>query len=247
MTPAFPPPSHGGPRTGHPRVCHARLVAVLALCCVALSACGPELQGSPKPPKAFGPVQSSWFGCPPLQGVYAWPPVDASGVHGNRPSNRRWEQGGLPFYVNGPEMQIWVQQAGGEMTMRTRTINRARNIRSSLTRRWSLVTYGGAQTRCTSGMLDVVPQDIPEGKDAGGTGVLQGFRLALLKDGALAVGTRTVSTGNKGSYFSWGGQSYGTYDAPDVETWSWSKLARTAPGDREPSIVDAYVPGATAP
>jgi len=221
--------------------------AVLVLCCLALSACGPDVQGSPKPPPAFGPVQSRWFGCPALQGVYAWPPVDASGVHGTRPSNRRWEPGELPFYVNGPEMQVWLQQLRGETTLRTRTINRARNVRSSLARQWSLVTYGGAQVRCTSGMLDVVPQDAPRGKDAGGTGGLQGFRLALLKDGALAVGTRTLSTGNKGSYFSWGGQSYGSYDAPDIETWSWSKLARMAPGDREPPVVDAYVLGATSP
>ena len=79
------------------------------------------------------------------------------------------------------------------------------------------------------------------------SGVLQGFRLALLKDGGLAVGKRTLSTGNKGSYFSWGGQSYGSYDAPDVETWTWLKLARTAAGDSEPPVIDAYVPGATAP
>lgn len=190
---------------------------VLALSCLVLSACGPELRGSPTPPDGFGALQSSWFGCPSLQGVYAWPPVEASGVHGNRPSNRRWEQGELPFYVNSPEMQIWVQQTGGATTLRTRTINRARNVRSPLTRQWSLVTYGNAQTRCTSGMLDVAAATDGAGDSAGrGPGVQQGFRLALLKDGALAVGTRKLSTGNKGSYFSWGGQSYGTYDARDV-------------------------------
>ena len=70
---------------------------------------------------------------------------------------------------------------------------------------------------------------------------------ALLKDGGLAVGKRTLTTGNKGSYFSWGGQSYGSYDAPDVETWTWFKLARTAAGDSEPPVIDAYVPGATSP
>lgn len=217
------------------------------MCCLALAACGPEVKGSPKPPPAFGAVQSSWFGCPSVQGVYAWPPVEASGVHGPKPANHRWEQGSLPFYANAPEMQIWVQQLQGGITLRTRTINRARNVRSSLTRQWSLVTYSSAQARCSSGMLDVAPQEASGGKHAGGTGVLQGFRLALLMDGALAVGTRTLSTGNKGSYFSWGGQSYGSYDAPDVETWTWLKLARTAAGDSEPAVMDAYVPGATAP
>jgi len=247
MTQALALPSHSGIRTPHRRVQRMRWVAVSAMCCLALAACGPELQGSPKPPPAFGAVQSRWFGCPSLQGVYAWPPVEASGVHGPRPTNHRWEQGSLPFYANAPEMQVWVQQLRGETTLRTRTINRARNVRSVLTRQWSLVTYGGAQTRCSSGMLDVVPQDVAGGKEASGTGVLPGFRLALMKDGALAVGTRTLSTGNKGSYFSWGGQSYGSYDAPDVETWTWLKLARTAAGDREPPVMDAHVPGATTP
>lgn len=221
--------------------------AVLALSCLVLSACGPQLQGSRTPPEGFGPPQSSWLGCPSLQGVYAWPPVETTGVHGSRPPNRRWEQGELPFYVNGPEMQIWVQQGGGATTLRTRTINRARNVRSSLTRQWSLVTYGSAQIRCSSGMLDVAATNGPGDNPGKGTGGLPGFRLALLKDGALAIGTATLSTGNKGSYFSWGGQSYGTYDAPDVETWSWFKLARIAPGDREPPVMDAYVPGATKP
>ncbi|MEO7886239.1 MAG: hypothetical protein ABI893_10625 [Polaromonas sp.] len=247
MTSAPWPALHDGSCTAHRCAGRTPWRAVLALSCLVLAACGPELQGSPTPPKGFGPLQSTWFGCPSLQGVYAWPPVEESGVHGNRPSNRRIREGGLPFYVNGPEMQIWVQQAGGATTLRTRTVNRARNVRSPLTRQWSLVTYGRAQAHCTSGMLDVAATNVPSDNPGGGARVLPGFRLALLKDGALAVGTRTLSTGNKGSYFSWGGQSYGSYDAPDVETWSWSKLARIAQGDQEPAVVDAYVPGATAP
>lgn len=247
MTAAAPLPSHSALRTPHRRVQRIGGAATLALCCLALTACGPDVQGSPKPPPAFGPVQSSWFGCPSLQGVYAWPPVDAGGAHGSRPVNHRWEHGSLPFFANAPEIQVWVQQQRGETTLRTRTINRARNVRTSLTRQWSLVTYGGAQARCSSGMLDLVPQTAPLDKESGTSGVLQGFRLALLKDGGLAVGKRTLTTGNKGSYFSWGGQSYGSYDAPDVETWAWFKLARTAAGDREPPVVDAHVPGATTP
>ena len=212
------------------------LLALALICSLALTACGPEVQGSPKPPPAFGPVQSSWFGCPSMQGVYAWPPVEPAGVRGS-----------LPFFTGSAEMQVWVQQQRGETTLRTRTINRARNVRTSLTRQWSLVTYSGAQARCSSGMLDLAPQTVSPDKEPGASGVLQGFRLALLKDGGLAVGKRTVSTGNKGSYFSWGGQSYGSYDAPDVETWTWFKLARTAAGDSDPPVIDAYTPGATSP
>lgn len=236
MTPAVPSPSHSALRTTDLRVQRIGGAATLALCCLALTACGPEVQGSPKPPPAFGPVQSSSFGCPSLQGVYAWPPVEPAGVRGS-----------LPFFTGSAEMQVWVQQQRGETTLRTRTINRARNVRTSLTRQWSLVTYSGAQARCSSGMLDLAPQTAPSGNEPGTSGKLQGFRLALLKDGGLAVGKRTLTTGNKGSYFSWGGQSYGSYDAPDVETWTWFKLARTAAGDSEPPVIDAYVPGATAP
>ena len=236
MTAAAPLPSHSALRTPHRRVQRIGGAATLALCCLALTACGPDVQGSPKPPPAFGPVQSSWFGCPSLQGVYAWPPVEPGGVRGS-----------LPFFTGSPEMQVWVQQQRGETTLRTRTINRARNVRTSLTRQWSLVTYSGAQARCSSGMLDLAPQPAPSGNEPGTSGKLQGFRLALLQDGSLAVGKRTLATGNKGSYFSWGGQSYGSYDAPDVETWTWLKLARTAAGDSEPPVIDAYVPGATAP
>lgn len=242
-------PSHVSSRNTHWPVRHVCQTAALALCGLVLSGCGPERHGSPKPPEAFGPLHSSWLGCPSLQGVYAFSPVGANDVRGNKPSNRRPEPAGLPFSVNGPELQIWIQQGRGETILRTRMVNRARNVRNSLTRQWSLATYGAAQTQCTSGMLDVKPQAASDGNvnGNGGTRSVPGFRLALLKDGALAVGTRTLSTGNKGSFFSWGGQSYGTYDAPDVETWSWSKLARTGPGDREPAVVDAYVPGATAP
>ena len=71
--------------------------------------------------------------------------------------------------------------------------------------------------------------------------------LEPVSAGRIMVGKRTVSTGNKGSYFSWGGQSYGSYDAPDVETWTWFKLARTAAGDSDPPVIDAYTPGATSP
>lgn len=247
MTPALPLPLHSGLRTPHGRVQRTCWTAALAVCCLALAACGPEVQGAPKPPPAFGPVQSSWFGCPSLQGVYAWPPVEPGGAHGSRPANHPGGQGSLPFFTGSPEMQVWVQQQRGETTLRTRTINRARNVRTSLTRQWSLVTYSGAQAHCSSGMLDLVPQTASPGKEPGSSGALQGFRLALLKDGALAVGKRTLTTGNKGSYFSWGGQSYGSYDAPDVETWTWLKLARTAAGGSEPPVIDAYVPGATAP
>ena len=223
--------------------------ALLALSCLLLSACGPELRGSPKPLPSFGPVQGAWWGCPSLEGVYAWPPVAESPGESKASARRQPATGELPFHAMGAEMQVWLRQERGETTLRTRAINRARNVRDSMARQWSLITYGSSQTHCTSGMLDLKPAHASDRGDGGDKSrdLLLGFRLALLKDGALAVGTRRLIPGGKGSYFSWGGQSYGSYDLPDTEDWSWIKLPRSASGDREPPVEDAYVPGATAP
>lgn len=231
------------------RTLHALRCAAPLLAALVLAGCGPTLKGSPEPPPEFGPVQGALFGCPSLQGVYAWPPVEGAFSHGKYPSNRKPWEGAFPVGIHGTEMQIWLQQpSGGATLLRARAVNRARNVRSPLTRQWSLATYSGAETSCSSSMLDIAPREVPAALgEYGGTRAQRGVRLAMLKDGALAVGIRTVSSGHKGSFFSWGGQSYGTYDAADIEYWSWSKLARTGPGDQEPAVVDAYVPGATAP
>lgn len=220
----------------------------LAVACLVLAACGNDVHGSPEPPAEFGARERSLIGCPSLQGVYAWPPVAGEYAQGKIPSNRTPWDGGMPVSVQGREMQLWVQQpAGGQTVMRTRLINRARNVRSRLTREWGLVTYGGGQVRCNSGMLEMEPKDTQAANHYGGTGIRRGFRLARMKDGSLAVGIHTLSFGHTGSWFSWGGQSYGHYAAPEVDHWSWSKLAQLEPGDKEPAVVDAYEPGATKP
>ena len=244
--PSLPLPQHG-PRAR--RRSTGRSALLLWSCCLLLSACGPELQGSPKPPPSFGPVQGAWWGCPSLQGVYAWPPLPEHPSGSSVQARRQPPTGELPFYAMGAEMQVWLRQERGETTLRTRAVNRARNVRNAMARQWSLVTYGAAQTHCSSNMLDLKPVQSPDSEGGSGKsgGAVLGYRLALLKDGALAVGTRRFVPGGKGSYFSWGGQSYGSYDLPDGEAWSWVKLARTGPGDREPPVEDAYVPGATAP
>ena len=194
-------------------------------------------------------MQGAWWGCPSLQGVYAWPPVPETPGGSSVQARRQPPAGELPFYAMGAEMQVWLRQERGQTTLRTRAVNRARNVRNAMARQWSLITYGAAQTHCSSNMLDLKPAQAPD-SDGGsgsdkGSGAVLGYRLALLKDGALALGTRRFVPGGKGSYFSWGGQSYGSYDLPDGEAWSWVKLARTGPGDREPPVEDAYVPGAT--
>lgn len=238
-----------GSRRAALRLRRAGGAVLLVLSCALLSACGPEVRGSPKPPPSFGPAQSAWWGCPALQGVYAWPPVADTAVPAGAAARRTPGTGELPFHTMGAEMQVWLRQERGETTVRTRAINRARNVRTAMTRQWSLATYGPAQMHCSGGLLDLEPSQPPDRAEGGdpGKGVLQGFRLVPLKDGALAVGTRRRVPGGSGAYFSWGGQSYGRYDLPDADVWTWAKLARTDPGDREPAVIDAYVPGATAP
>jgi hypothetical protein len=226
----------------------AGCTACAALCLLLLAACGNEVRGTPEPPAEFGARERSLVGCPSLQGVYAWPPVAGEYAGGKIPSNRTPWDGGLPVPVHGREMQIWVQQqAGGQTVLRTRLVNRERSVRNVLARQWSLATYDRGQVGCTSGMLELEPRDTHAANHYGGTGIRRGFRLARMKDGALAVGIHTLSTGHTGSFFSWGGQSYGSYKAADVEYWSWSKLALLEPGDKEPAPIDAHVPGATAP
>lgn len=236
------------PRPGNvPGLRRPCLLPLLLAPCLALPVWGAQEQGQPDPPKAFGPVEHALVGCPSVQGVYAWPPVEGEYAHGKIATNRTPWEGGLPVRIHGQEMQIWVQQSGGQLVMRSRLVNRARNLRTGMTRQWSLATYGSGQIRCTSNMLDMAPQDTAATNDYGGKGIRRGFRLARMKDGSLAVGIHTVSYGQTGSWFSWGGQSYGSYNLPDVDYWSWSKLPRLEPGDKEPAVVDAYEPGATRP
>jgi hypothetical protein len=128
------------------------------------------------------------------------------------------------------------------VTVRSRRTNRSPNVRDSLAREWSYVEYDDLDYRCSGGALVVDPIPMKIDDDYGGEGVRRGFRLMALDDGGLAVGIETVAYGLTGSLFSWGGQSNGSYDAPDKTYWSWSKLARTGAGDVEPAPIDAGRP-----
>lgn len=199
------------------------LPSLAALCCLALlAACGPEVSGSPEPPKEFGAVESKLLGCPSMAGLYAWPPVDGEYAK-FIPTNRTPWDGGRPVPVYRGNMQIKVEQSGSRVTVRSRMI-RPDSVRSSEAREWAYVEYGVAQFSCKSGML--VFEEVPAGNAAnyGGTDAKRGFTLARMKDGSLAVGIKTTSMGRSDSIYSWGGQSYGSYGAPDKVFWSWSRL-----------------------
>jgi len=200
----------------------------LALCCLPLlTACAPEVSGSPKPPKEFGPVEGKLVGCPSMQGLYAWPPVDGEYAK-FIPTNRQPWDGGRPVPVYRGQMQIKVEQSGSRVTIRSRTI-RPDSLKSSEARDWAYVEYGIAQFSCHSNMLQFEEVEAGNAQNYGGTGARRGFTLARLKDGSLAVGIKTTATGRSDSIYSWGGQSYGSYGAPDKVFWSWSKLAGLDP------------------
>ena len=208
-----------------PRMSTSVAFALVAL----LGGCGGDVAGSPEPPKEFGPRATSWFGCPSMQGVYAWPPVAGA--------RRPWA-GGVPLPIHGAEMQVWVRQMSPGIVLQGRSINRLANVRDRMAREWSRAEY--ANGRCRSGMLEFAGVAPGAKSDRGlGGDVAEGFRLARLADGALAVGIMTVERGRTGTIFSWGDQSYGAYTLPDRIHWRWSKLARLDDGDREPAPIDA--------
>lgn len=220
------------------RACrHVALLATISACAL-LAACFAETSGSPSPPPEFGKVASSLLGCPAVEGVYAWPPT--AGQHAARmATNRQPWAGGIPVPVSRGEMQLWISQDRGLLTVRSRRVNRQANVRDGLAREWSYVEYDSSTYTCSSGLLDVEPIDVETDEDYGGTGIRRGFRLALLRDGSLAVGIRTIAYGRTGALFSWADVSRGSYAMRDKTYWSWSKLARIGPGDVEPAPIDA--------
>ena len=212
--------------------------ALICFFCVLGTGCGPQVIGSSKPPKEFGPVSWTLFGCPSMQGVFAWPPV-AGEYSLAIPSNRIPWDGAIPIFIYGKEMQIWIKH-DQSVVFRSRKINRISSVNDVLARKWSLKEYHYLEYSCSSSMLEFDAINVSIKDDYGGKGVRRGFKLALLKDGDIAVGIKTISYGRTTSISLWGQKSYGSFSAPDAEYWSWSKLARMGAGDTEPAPMDAY-------
>lgn len=208
-----------------------------ACAALALAACG---RGADAPPADFGPVAGTLFGCPSVEGVYAWPPVAGAYSSGKYPTNRPPWEDGKPVPIHGSAMQIWVKEKGGSaLWFRARTVNPAIAAGTPVSGGWSFAEYHRGQWVCKESMFEMASEEIGPQSNFGGTGARRSFRLARLKDGGLAVGIRTVAHGGKDALWSYEGHTLGEYDAPDRQFWSWSKLARTGPGDREPGSAGA--------
>jgi hypothetical protein len=210
----------------------ARLLLATAIC-GGLPGCGADRAESPPP--EFGAIERAWFGCPSMEGVYAWPPVAGEYANGKIASNRRPWEDGKPVPVHGKEMQIWVKEKGGSaLWFRARTVNRAVPATTPVSGGWSFNEYHRGQWKCKGSMIEMEAEEIGAQANYGGTGARRSFKLARMKDGALAVGIATVAHGGTDYVFSYDSAKVGAYSTPDRHFWAWSKLARTGPGDKEP-------------
>lgn len=113
---------------------HVAWCTILALAgCFPLAACGPQVIGQPKPPPEFGARKTKLVGCPSVEGLYAWPPVDGEYAKGMATNIQPWN-GGRPVPVSRARMQIKVEQTGSRITMRSLSIDppRRENAGASL-------------------------------------------------------------------------------------------------------------------
>lgn len=216
---------------------YGQCIAVAATCAL-LVACKAEVSGSSTPPTEFGPVSKPLFGCPSVQGVYAWPP--SAGTYSEHIATNRepWE-GGIPVPARSGAMQIWVTQSMTGMVFRSRSARRQAGLRDRSLKEWSYSEYPRSSYSCIRGLLEVKAVDVATTEDFGGAGIRRGFKLATLKDGSLALGVNTVVHGRTGAIFAWGDVSVGSIPMPDRIIWNWSKLSRLESGDREPAPVNA--------
>jgi hypothetical protein len=199
----------------------------------SLAACGADHADAPPP--EFGAIERALFGCPSMEGVYAWPPVAGEYASGKIASNRRAWEDGKPVPVHGKEMQIWVKEKGSSaLWFRARTVKRATPADTPLSGGWSFNEYHRGQWKCKGSMIEMDAEEIGAQPNYGGTAARRSFKLARMKDGALAVGILTVARGGTESLYSYDSAHAGTYNTPDRHFWAWSKLARTGLGDKEP-------------
>jgi hypothetical protein len=145
----------------------------------------------------------------------------------------------MPVPARRGPMQIWVTQSGTAVVFRSRSARRMAGLRDRLLTEWSYAEHHRGSYSCAWGVLEVAPVDVETTEDYGGKGIRRGFKLAVMKDGALAVGIQTVVYGRTGSLLGWGDVHRGSIPLPNRTIWSWSKLARIGPGDKEPDPVDA--------
>jgi len=206
---------------------------------LALSGCADAGRGSSAPPEAFGAVSRTFFGCPDIQGIYAWPPQQGAYSRGLLSERQRPNDVGFPVPIHGTTAQLWITQNRGGIVFRSRSGGRARSGGPSVLQAWSTAELGRAQYSCSRGGLEVVLEKMPDDArlkaEYAGSSVRRSYRIVAMKDGSLAIGLKAEVSGRNQSIFSWGGQSYGSMLDADVIHWQWMRLARTGAGQTEPA------------
>ncbi len=115
------------------------------------------------------------------------------------------------------------------MTVHSRLVNTNPNYRTSLTSQWSFKEYDKSEFKCRGGWLvlsDVLNENPNELEGHAAKRLFMGGKIGRLKDGGLVLGQKVTISGQLDSFFSWGGQSYGTYTVADHDMWYWIKLER---------------------
>lgn len=201
--------------------------------CLGLGGCDmlTDVPDTSKMPVIYGDLESKLIGCADVVGLYAWPPTLGKAY---APIASRGNQNylGVPTYN---KAQIWVRgphKSGPQMTVLSRMVNTNPDYHNSLTREWSYQDYFKNEIQCKGGWIvlpDVPNEDPVELKNFAAKRLVMGGKIGRLKDGGLAVGQRVTVSGQTGSYFAWGGQSYGSYAKADHDVWYWTKLVRIGP------------------
>lgn len=203
----------------------ATLLLALPLLLAACS--GDEVHGTPSPPADFGPMDTVFFGCPSMQGLYAWPPVAGEHTGGTHNRERPWP-GMTPVPISGSRMQVWALESGQTLTLLSRDTPADGNAAPTSRRGWGYSEHWGLA--CDDDMLDGDEEEAGSGREYGCTGLRRSFRLARMADGALAIGIRRTYYGCTDSVLGWGDARWGSKDIPDRVYWQWSKLRRIGDG-----------------
>lgn len=207
-----------------------RMLLVAALPLLLAGCSNQDMHGTATPPDEFGAMDGAFFGCPSMQGMYAWPPEAGMYSDGIASNEQPWA-GMTPVPIGRGRMQVWVLESGQMLTMLSRDTPADGNTDPGHRRGWGYAEHYGLA--CHGDMLDGDDEEIGDGREYGCEGLRRGFRLARMADGALAVGIRKVAHGCRDSVVTWGDRSAGEMKTPDKVYWQWSKLRRI--GDGTPS------------
>jgi hypothetical protein len=218
-----------------------RLIFLLVIAGIGILAlgCSERKDGSSEPPTAFGAKSWSFFGCPTIQGSFAWPPI--RGQYSQVPlyyKDQQFVEEGFPILIRSSVAQIWITQDSSKIVFHVRNKMTRRDLSSPNLLEWGYLELARTQFSCSDGVIDVELGEASEGfkkkQQYGGKGVFYGYRMVALRDGSIAIGRKIEVYGRNESLLNWGDGSFGVVPLPDKTYWKWMQLQRTGSGESEP-------------